>query len=220
MLNTYSRSFDLALIGAPTVRPTVYESAWKTAVDTANTFRRYRVIGSVHATISDAGAAPQDALYMAVQIEERFNCGTESTYSSRIILGSLINKSQEHLPFKTRAQGLWCSKCWSDNIYGTGEGGIEIPYYAMGPHNRRLTAVPTCRSCGCYSKPYDAEDYRPLTSGQAHLFSAVMCRQLQLKAEEAFAAAGVVTGVVSRSEECVMPSELQEAIRGAAVAAC
>jgi hypothetical protein len=219
MLNTYTRSFDLALIGAPSVRATIYDCAWKTAVDTANTFRRYRVIGSVKATISNAGAGAQDALYTAIQIEERFNCGVESTYSSRIILGSLINKSQEHLPFKTKAQGLWCSKCWSDNIYGTGEGGIEIPYYAMGPHNRRLTAVPTCRFCGCYSKPYDAEDYSPLTSGQAHLFSSVVCRALQTAAEEAFAAAGVVTGVVSRSEEQVMPTELQEAIRGA-VAAC
>lgn len=219
MLNTYTRSFDLALIGAPCVRATIYDCAWKTAIDTANTFRRYRVIGSVKATISNAGASAQDALYTAIQIEERFNCGVESTYSSRIVLGSLIDKAHESLPFKAAAQGLWCSKCWSDNMYGTGEGGISIPYYAMGPHTTRLTAVPTCRFCGCYSKPYDAEDYRPLTSGQAYLFSAVVCRQLQLKAEEAFAAVGVVTGVVSRSEEQVMPTELQEAIRGA-VAAC
>jgi hypothetical protein len=220
MLNSYTRSFDLALIGAPTVKPAVYDCAWKTVVETAHTFRRYRVIGAVQATISDAGAPAQDALYTAIQIEERFNCGTESSYSSRIVLGSLIGAAHEHLPFKTRAQGLWCSKCWSDNIYGTGEGGIEIPYYAMGGHNRRLTAVPTCRSCGCYSKAYDAEEYQPLTSGQAYLFSSVMCRALQAAADEAFAAVGVATGVVSRSEEQVMPPELQEAIRGAAVAAC
>jgi hypothetical protein len=218
MLHTYTRAFNLNLLGAPTVKSAIYESAWKTVIQTPNTFRRYRVIGSVIATLSDGVARPQDALYTAIQIEERFNCGTESTYSSRIILGSLIDRAREHLPFKTRAQGLWCSKCWSDNMYGTGEGGIEIPYYSMGDHNKRLAAVPTCRFCGCYSKPYDAEDYQPLTSGQAYLFSSVMCRPLQAAVEEAFASAGIIVGTVSRAEECVMPTELLEAIRGSVAA--
>jgi hypothetical protein len=64
------------------------------------------------------------------------------------------------------------------------------------------------------------DEYRPLTSGQAFLFSAVMCRALQAAAEQAFAAAGVIVVDAIRPEERAMPPELQEAIRSATVAAC
>jgi hypothetical protein len=182
----YIREYGMTLLEPPTISITLHWATWNTAVDTETTQRRYRVVGTVcNPPIRLQSGDTIRPLYNIIQLEDRYNCGNESWYTNRLLIGDIIDVNHQTLPFTVShgAQGLWCGKCWADDMYENGSGGLALPYYMHGEYYTSLEAVPSCIMCGSSYRPYDAECLEPLKAGEAWIFSAVYCRLLPQSSE-------------------------------------
>lgn len=219
-MDSFVRTYGMKLLTAPTVSINISETAWEPVTELDYLNRRYRVVGSIHAaSISLDEKEIIRPNYTVIQVEERFNCGTESWYSSRLLVGRLIDVENQTLPFTAYhgSQGLWCTKCWADDMYGNGTGSIQLPSYMHGPYYKTLRYIPSCSHCGCTYKPYDPVNLAPLTSGEAWIFSSVLSPSLQRVVESLWAAHGVYTVMRCRSEEVSINPELMQQIEALAI---
>ena len=191
---------------------------WKVRAIDASRTQAYRLIGTLTAAVKNKGAAaaassPLITPLSIVQAEERSYVGTESTYQSRILIGSYVNPDHEPALFDgTRAcQGLWCSSCWADDIYSSGNGGVLIPSFMEYRYFSSVQSLGGCDICKSRFKVFGTKTI-PLEDGCAYLFSSILNKKLQKEVEAALLPHGIYATHLSRSEEQYMTKEECQAI--------
>jgi hypothetical protein len=102
-------------------------------------------------------------------------------------------QSLTHNPGRT----MWCMKCWTDDMYESGMGGVGVPpfvvYHAFTPANF-VVRLPQCNTC--HSK---FVVYAPgvLPKGYTSLFLPIQRNVLDKAVEDALTAKGIV-GTIQR----------------------
>lgn len=215
------REHGMTLAAPPEISSCVQESAWRVVYADQQTTRRFRTIGYVRASLMQKEEVqkdeptPLDVMYTIVQVEERsISPGRNSIYRSRILLGTLVDSKHQSAPFKGSrgCKGLWCTGCWSDDIYGSEEGGVEVPPESIVAccQLKTLRLIPNCMFCGSMFVPFELGGL--IGFGQSRIFSSVKCRPLQEEVERELASKGVLATKRSRSEDVYMSEELANEI--------
>jgi hypothetical protein len=110
-----------------------------------------RQIGTVSTTVTREGLTDTRHTYELLQhITTGHPEPNESTYKASILIGNYVGREQEQDLFGNVAAprtNLWCGRCWHDNIYGTGEGGVQIPQFMLGRYFSRIHNLEACRFC-------------------------------------------------------------------------
>lgn len=179
---------------------------------------RMRVIGRLFCDILEHGRYLQAARYTVVQVENRVSFGLYSRYESRILVGSYIDEEadEQGLASKLDGVGLWCSNCWTDDMYGNGTGGISFPAFMRGRYYGKLGHHPGCASCEARLVPFG--NGPRLADANAYVFGAVQSPVLKRAVAEVFLPLGIAEVRTARDEDTVLSAEQKEAIVAAAMA--
>jgi hypothetical protein len=191
---------------------------WKIRDIDASRTQAHRLIGTLMAAVKSKGAAaapttssPLLTPLSIVQVEERSYVGTESTYQSRILIGSYVNPEHEPTLFdgSRTCQGLWCSSCWADDIYSSGNGGVLIPSFMEYRYFSSVQSLVGCDICKSRFRVFGTKTI-PLENGCAYLFSSILNKKLQKEVEAVYFPLGITTMHVMRpGGHSLTPEECQ-----------
>lgn len=123
-------------------------------------------IGSVSVTVAKEGMTDTRHTYDLLQhITTGHPKPGESTYKASILIGNYVGRDQEQDLFATTEaprKNLWCGRCWHDNMYGTGEGGVQIPQWMVGRYFSSIHSLHPCHFCGAKFYTTEAIKIGPL----------------------------------------------------------
>jgi hypothetical protein len=121
-----------------------------------------------------------------------------STYTSQILIGGLVDDDHvaELITLDSSSlQGLWCTGCFTDDVYGSGRGAVTIPLWMRRRYFSALRILPACITCGL--KPQVFRTDEPKEEGHTHLFSSVCNTELQSWVEAELAPHGIAPAALT-----------------------
>lgn len=135
----------------------------------------------------------------------------ESTYVSQILYGNLVSDDEQGEIFERTPHGLWCANCFTDDMYGTGEGAVTVPYWMRGRYFSKLTLLQPCTRCNCRPHPFELKTI-VLPANHAYVFRARSNPVIQAAIEAALAARGITSAKRFHTTENPMSVEMQQEI--------
>lgn len=197
-------------------------------------------LGTLTATARYPCYTPTTISYEIWAIEYGMNAFDSSRFNRRIILGNtgtmdvlegFIHTSpcnQYPCPGKqssayrtvnhTSGRTMWCMKCWTDDMYESGMGGVGVPpfivYHSLTAANF-VVRLPDCNTC--HSK-FVVHAPGVLPKGYTSLFLPIQRNVLDKAVEDALNSAGIL-GTIRRERhhEELMNLEQQQEILAAAL---
>lgn len=125
-----------------------------------------RPIGTVTTTVVKAGMTSTRHTYDLLQhVRVEHSCPFDSSYKATILIGNYVGRDQEQDLFgnlEAPRKNLWCGHCWHDNMYGTGEGGVEVPSWMLGRYFGSIHSLPKCHFCSAKFYTTEAIKIGPL----------------------------------------------------------
>ena len=197
-------------------------------------------IGILTTTVSHPCYVPTPITYEIWAIEYATDGFASSRFNRRIILGSqgttevlqgfanhtpcaepnCPGKRKRYMPIcHSAGRTLWCMKCWADDMYESGMGGIGVPpfilYYSYNPSAflRNLRSCLNCKANFAISDPVPGI----FCEEDATVFLPLQHKELDDAIEIALQSAGI-TGSIRRErlhEECMKLEQQQEILAAA-----